>query len=166
MNTRNRLSVVELVGRGSLAVSTSGLWEPEISCPGCPSSRKFSARAAAAAREVAMSAQSAAAESGGWRTDARQPTLFKDESRKMPFHLVLAYAPFRGAKSRQHKRAHSHDASGYAHSGWATRDAAEAAKSHFKAWVDGERHARRLAGWRGGIGSGAQRRIFRRQCAG
>ena len=80
MNARNRLSVVELVGRGSLAESISGLWEPEISCPGCPS-RKFSARAAAAAREVAMSAASADAESGGWHTGARQPTLFKDESR-------------------------------------------------------------------------------------
>jgi hypothetical protein len=64
----------------------------------------------------------------------------------MPFHLVLAYAPFRGAKSRQHKRAHSHDASGYAHSGWATRDAAEAAKSDFKAWVERGMHAGQRAG--------------------
>ena len=89
-----------------------------------------------AARDTsdAAAAPSAAAR---WRTSDRQPTVVcNDDGRALPYSLVIRYAPFRGAKSKEQKRARS-DASDGFNAAWATRAAAEAAKSDFKAWVDG-----------------------------
>ena len=68
-----------------------------------------------------------------------------DDGRALPYSLVIRYAPFRGTKSKEQKRARS-DASDGFNAAWATRAAAEAAKSDFKAWVDGGMNPNQRAG--------------------
>jgi hypothetical protein len=111
---------------------------------GGPSAAEIFLTAAAAAGAPAV-AQPVAA-SSTWRTGARQPGVFVKKDAGMQYHLMIRYAPFKGAKKEQQRRVYSATEDGYNHPGWATREAAEAARVNFKAWVDTGMNAGKRAG--------------------
>ena len=101
----------------------------------------FLTAAAAAGTAAAISASAAST----WRTGARQPVVFTD-ARTGLHQLKILYAPCKGAKKEAQRPVYSCTVGGYNHPGWATREAAEAAKAGFKDWVDSGMNAAQRAG--------------------
>ena len=93
----------------------------------------FLTAAVAAVGTATSCAPSAEAPATTWRTGNRQPYVIERADREFLFHLAIARAASKGGRS---KPVYSHTQDGYNHRGWATREAAEAAKPAFKAWAE------------------------------
>ena len=110
---------------------------------GGPSAAEFfltSAAAAAVSTAATGTASSALPSSPSvsttWRTGKRQPTVVEKPSLEMPFYLKIMRSSAKGAKP---VAVYSTHLDGYNHAGWATREAAEAAKPAFKEWAESGR---------------------------